>query len=202
MLLRAGRITLCLRDFAIFQPERAGRAQGDAAHVQPGRNAGARSFFGCLLLPRLIFARADCYFGQELWRLGRRRSCSPREIRGLHCVELHGSQINEGSPGVHAAATQPVFEVRHFVPPPAAVGFQRVAGSARVSCICSCELQLFIPHPPPHPPQPPICIYLIPSERGFFSFRDEDRLPSASTCFNLLKLPPYKSSKASACAAF
>jgi hypothetical protein len=28
-------------------------------------------FFGFLLLPRLIFARADCYFGQELWRLGR-----------------------------------------------------------------------------------------------------------------------------------
>jgi len=43
--------------------------------------------------------------------------------------------------------------------------------------------------------QPPLCIYLIPSERSFFSFGDEERLPSASTCFNLLKLPPYKSSK-------
>jgi ubiquitin-protein ligase E3 B len=82
-------------------------------------------------------------------------------------------------------------------PRPPLLGFSElqvqraVQAFAAVSCSCS--------YPPP---QPPICIYLIPGERGFFSFRDEDRLPSASTCFNLLKLPPYKSSKASACAAF
>ena len=32
----------------------------------------------------------------------------------------------------------------------------------------------------------------VGSERGLFSFKDEDRLPSASTCMNLLKLPQYK----------
>jgi len=45
--------------------------------------------------------------------------------------------------------------------------------------------------------QPPFTIHRVRSDRSFFETiarKDEDRLPSASTCMNLLKLPPYISS--------
>jgi hypothetical protein len=78
-------------------------------------------------------------------------------------------------------------------PRPPLLGFCELQVRDRMSyCCCSCSLAFCLCL---SRFQPPLCIYLIPSDRGFFSFGDEDRLPSASTCFNLLKLPPYKSSK-------
>ena len=52
-------------------------------------------------------------------------------------------------------------------------------------------------HLPPPLLQPPLCIYLIPSERGFFSFGDEERLP-----FEQMSeaLEPHRSAKL--CAQF
>lgn len=75
------------------------------------------------------FGVADRYFGQELRRLGRGRSCRACQIRGLHRLQLHCNQADESFAGIHAAATQPLFEVRHVLPPAAAAGLQRVAGS-------------------------------------------------------------------------
>ena len=46
--------------------------------------------------------------------------------------------------------------------------------------------------------QPPFTIHRVRSDRTFFETiarKDEDRLPTASTCMNLLKLPAYLSSK-------
>eukprot|EP01063_Lacrimia_lanifica_P011080 TRINITY_DN17856_c0_g1_i1.p1 TRINITY_DN17856_c0_g1~~TRINITY_DN17856_c0_g1_i1.p1 ORF type:complete len:1126 (+),score=369.89 TRINITY_DN17856_c0_g1_i1:122-3499(+) len=43
--------------------------------------------------------------------------------------------------------------------------------------------------------QPPFCIRCADADAAPSFFGDIDRLPSASTCFNLLKLPPYKSKK-------
>jgi len=37
--------------------------------------------------------------------------------------------------------------------------------------------------------QPPLTIHKVRSTTGFFSLREEQRLPTASTCMNLLKLP-------------
>ena len=45
-----------------------------------------------------------------------------------------------------------------------------------------------------HSEQPPFTIHRVRSDRSFFeqmARKDEDRLPTASTCMNLLKLPPY-----------
>jgi hypothetical protein len=79
-------------------------------------------------------------------------------------------------------------------PRPPLLGFSELQVQPSCSQCCAASN---LTHTDPPPLQPPLCIYLIPSERGFFSFGDEERLPSASTCFNLLKLPPYKSSKVS-----
>jgi hypothetical protein len=118
----------------------------------------------------------------------------------LHCIQLHCSQTDEGSARIYPTATQPLSEIRYLLSAPAIVGFLRIAGANWSLNIYFISIHLTPAFPFPVPSttvdsQPPLCIYLIPSERSFFSFGDEDRLPSASTCFNLLKLPPYKSSK-------
>ena len=46
--------------------------------------------------------------------------------------------------------------------------------------------------------QPPFCIHRVRSTRSFMEFltrKEEDRLPTASTCMNLLKLPEYLNSR-------
>ncbi|EKX32006.1 hypothetical protein GUITHDRAFT_121825 [Guillardia theta CCMP2712] len=45
--------------------------------------------------------------------------------------------------------------------------------------------------------QPPFTIHRVHSDKGFWDYmtgKSEDRLPTSSTCMNLLKLPPYPSS--------
>mmetsp|Transcript_6050 Transcript_6050/g.15597 ORF Transcript_6050/g.15597 Transcript_6050/m.15597 type:complete len:85 (+) Transcript_6050:3-257(+) len=46
---------------------------------------------------------------------------------------------------------------------------------------------------------PPFCLSKVKCETGMFASlglgKDADRLPSASTCFNTLKLPNFKSAK-------